>query len=187
MQTLGLAVTAAPREAARAVATARPHVASALHEHDPENGDDEDDDDDTVRGWQTAYYALLLVEKAAARCPEALTSDASSLSAGADDDDRIASDAVTGPTGRFDAPDAVWAGAQALLLHRHQWVQHARHESSGGGSRRRDTRWRRRSRRAAEDGPLRLERVARSCVAVLEQGTSARRRRGWTPGSRNRR
>ena len=116
MQTLGLAVTAAPREAARAVATARPHVASALHEHDPENGDDEDDDDDTVRGWQTAYYALLLIEKAAARCPEALTSDASSLSAGADDDDRIASDAVTGPAGRFDAPDAVWTGAQALLL-----------------------------------------------------------------------
>ena len=140
MQTLGLAVTAAPREAARAVATARPHVASALHEHDPENGDDEDDDDDTVRGWQTAYYALLLVEKAAARCPEALTSDASSLSAGADDDDRIASDAVTGPAGRFDAPDAVWAGAQALLLHRHQWVQHAAARvvgvaARGGGTR----------------------------------------------------
>ena len=174
MQTLGLAVTAAPREAARAVATARPHVASALHEHDPENGDDEDDDDDTVRGWQTAYYALLLVEKAAARCPEALTSDASSLSAGADDDDRIASDAVTGPAGRFDAPDAVWAGAQALLLHRHQWVQHAAARVVG---------WRLAAEGhamasalaagKAEDGPLRLERVARSCVAVLEQGTGA--------------
>jgi hypothetical protein len=73
MQTLGLAVTAAPKDAARAVAVARPHVASALHEHDPEKGGDDDDDDATVRGWQTAYYALLLVEKAAASCPKALS------------------------------------------------------------------------------------------------------------------
>ena len=50
MQTLGLAVTAAPKDAARAVAVARPHVASALHEHDPEKGGDDDDDDATVRG-----------------------------------------------------------------------------------------------------------------------------------------
>ena len=176
MQTLGLAVTAAPREAARAVATARPHVASALHEHDPENGGDEDDDDATVRGWQTAYYALLLVEKAGARCPEALSFDFTSLHDGDKDltSTKQPSDAVTGPGNRFDAPDAIWAGAQALLLHRHQWVQHAAARvvglrlSTEGAAMASAL-----AAGKAEDGPVRLERVARSCVAVLEQGTGA--------------
>ena len=65
MQTLGLAVVAAPADAARAVRAARPAVVSAMAEHDPAAGGDDDDEDDVVRGWQTAYYALLLVEKSA--------------------------------------------------------------------------------------------------------------------------
>ena len=164
MQTLGLAVTAAPKDTARAVAVARPHVASALHEHDPEKGGGDDDDDATVRGWQTAYYALLLVEKAAASCPKALSDPIPGVT-GEDD-------GVVVPVGRFDDPDAVWSGAQALLLHRHQWVQHAAarvvgHRLASHGSQMASAL----ASGTETNGPIDLERVARSCVAVLEQGT----------------
>ena len=43
------------------MATARPFIAAALAEHDPTTRDEDDDDDETIVGWQTAYYALLLV------------------------------------------------------------------------------------------------------------------------------
>ena len=43
MQTLGLAVVAAPADAARAVRAARPAVVSAIAEHDPAPGGDDDD------------------------------------------------------------------------------------------------------------------------------------------------
>lgn len=168
MQTLGLAVAAstpASPDAAHAVAQARPLVAAALVEHDPAAGCDDDDDDETVRGWQTAYYALLLIEKAVVGCPESLSRE---------DVGRTEEGGAMRPAGALDHPAAVWAGAAALMTHRHQWVQQASsrvigHYLAANGQAMA-------AAAAAGDeeeggGPVRLERVARACLTVLEQGT----------------
>jgi len=166
MQTLGIAVAASPSHASRAVAAARHSIVSALAEHDPAVAHREEDDDDVAVNWQTCYRALLLVEKAHALCPEALEGDE------CDDGDEDASE------------DSVWRASQALLSHRHQWVQHAaarvigRYLAVNGAAiaaalaRRRDGSH---SDDAAEYAyPVNLETIARACVAVLEQGVGAR-------------
>ena len=168
---MGLAVAAAPNDAANAVVAARPAVVSALVEHDPARGGDDDDDDETVRGWQTAYYALLLVEKAAGGCPKSLSCAVPTTSQDGG--------SAAGPGGRFDDPDAVWRGAQALMSHRHQWVQQAAsrvvgHYLAANGqamARAQAARAARDATEEDEDGPVSLEKVARACVMVLEQGT----------------
>jgi U3 small nucleolar RNA-associated protein 20 len=172
MQTLGLAITAAPADAARAVAAARPAVAAALAEHDPARGGDEDDDDETVRGWQTAYYALLFVEKAARSCPKSLSCAVPSSTSS----DR----GHEGPGDRFDNPSEMWRGAAALMSHRHQWVQQAASRVIGHYLAANGQDMALAAAAAAEanagvavteEGPVRLEQVVRACVMVLEQGT----------------
>ena len=175
MQTLGLAVVAAPADAARAVRAARPAVVSAMAEHDPAAGGDDDDEDDVVRGWQTAYYALLLVEKSAGgdkKCATALSSrDAP------DEAYAAAWRAAKVRDARFDDPSETWRTAEALLSHRHQWVQQAAarvvgHYLAKNGA----------AMAAAvakdgareEDAPVSFRRVARASVSCLEQGCGAR-------------
>ena len=175
MQTLGLAVVAAPADAARAVRAARPAVVSAMAEHDPAAGGDDDDEDDVVRGWQTAYYALLLVEKSAGgddKCASALSSrDAP------DEAYAAAWNAAKVRDARFDDPSETWRTAEALLSHRHQWVQQAAarvvgHYLAKNGA----------AMAAAvakdgareEDAPVSFRRVARASTSCLEQGLGAR-------------
>ena len=175
MQTLGLAVVAAPADVARAVRAARPAVVSAMAEHDPAAGGDDDDEDDVVRGWQTAYYALLLVEKSAGgdkKCATALSSrDAP------DEAYAAAWRAAKVRDARFDDPSETWRTAEALLSHRHQWVQQAAarvvgHYLAKNGA----------AMAAAvakdgareEDAPVSFRRVARASVSCLEQGCGAR-------------
>ena len=183
MQTLGLAVVAAPGDAARAVRAARPSVVSAMAEHDPAAGCDDDDDDDVVRGWQTAYYALLLVEKAAGgdkTCASALSSRA------APDEAYVAAwNAAKVRGARYDDPSETWRAAEALLSHRHQWVQQAAARVVGHYLAKNGAAMAAAAAAAAakggaredgkdDDAPVSFRRVARASVACLEQGVGAR-------------
>ena len=173
MQTLGIATSAAPSAASAATRAARPRIVAILEAHDPARGAAEGDDDDVAVGWQTAYHALLLVEKTSATCPKALDS------VGPTDDAFVGRNDVTrnGPL-ETDHPDAPWRAAQALLTHRHQWVQQAaarvvgRYLAAHGAAMAAET-------AAAETAaairprPISLEAVARASVAVLEQGAGA--------------
>ena len=191
MQTLGIATSASPASAASATRAARRRVVALMEAHDPARGANERDDDDVSVGWQTAYHALLLVEKMSASCPKALESVGAV-------DDAYAAHAKT-PFGkaedaRLDHPDAPWRAAQALLAHRHQWVQQAaarvvgRYLAAHGAAMAREatsfkngaenkTDDERRLSRETEKSfvarPVSLETVARASVAVLEQGAGA--------------
>ena len=175
MQTLGLAVVAAPADAARAVRAARPAVVSAMAEHDPAAGGDGDDEDDVVRGWQTAYYALLLVEKSAGgdkKCATALSSrDAP------DEAYAAAWRAAKVRDARFDDPSETWRTAEALLSHRHQWVQQAaarvvgHYLAKNGAAMAAEVA---KDGAREEDAPVSFRRVARASVSCLEQGCGAR-------------
>jgi U3 small nucleolar RNA-associated protein 20 len=186
MQTLGIATSASPRAAAAATRAARRRVVALMEAHDPSHGANERDDDDVAVGWQTAYHALLLVEKMSASCPKALESESNV-------DDAFAAVSKT-PFGkaedaRLDHPDAPWRAAQALLQHRHQWVQQAaarvvgRYLAAHGAAMAREmTSLTCATRKADDDAsretsflarPVSLETVARASVAVLEQGAGA--------------
>ena len=186
MQTLGIATSASPRAAASATRAARRRVVALMEAHDPSHGANERDDDDVAVGWQTAYHALLLVEKMSASCPKALESQSAV-------DDAFAAVSKT-PFGkaedaRLDHPDAPWRAAQALLQHRHQWVQQAvarvvgRYLAAHGAAMAREmTSLTGAKSKAGDDAsretsflarPVSLETVARASVAVLEQGAGA--------------
>ena len=165
MQTLGIATSAAPAAASAATRAARPRIVAILEAHDPARGAAEGDDDDVAVGWQTAYHALLLVEKASATCPKALES------VGSTDDAFVGRDDVS-----RNHPDAPWRAAQALLTHRHQWVQQAaarvvgRYLAAHGAAMAAETAA---AETLLEPRPISLEAVARASVAVLEQGAGA--------------
>jgi U3 small nucleolar RNA-associated protein 20 len=186
MQTLGIATSASPRAAASATRAARRRVVALMEAHDPSHGANERDDDDVAVGWQTAYHALLLVEKMSASCPKALESESNV-------DDAFAAVSKT-PFGkaedaRLDHPDAPWRAAQALLQHRHQWVQQAaarvvgRYLAAHGAAMAREMTSLTGAKSKADDDasretsflarPVSLETVARASVAVLEQGAGA--------------
>ena len=109
MQTLGIATSAAPAAASAATRAARPLIVAILEAHDPARGAAEGDDDDVAVGWQTAYHALLLVEKMSAACPRALES------VGPTDDAFVGRNDVSVARNDVaaDHPDAPWRAAQA--------------------------------------------------------------------------
>ena len=90
---------------------------------------------------------------------------------------------------RLDHPDAPWRAAQALLQHRHQWVQQAaarvvgRYLAAHGAAMAREMTSLTGAKSKADDDasretsllarPVSLETVARASVAVLEQGAGA--------------
>jgi len=75
---------------------------------------------DTLTTWSSYQRdtfnigPFISVEKAAAGCPKSLSGKVPTEDG-----------APAAKPGRFDDPEAVWVGAQALLMHRHQWVQQA--------------------------------------------------------------
>lgn len=173
MQTLGLATSAAPGHASLATRAARRRIVEALIEHDPTSNYNinELDDDDTAYGWQTAYHALLLLEKMSAKCPKSL-SDTKPV------DENYAAQSKLSDVQldkKLDHVDAPWAAAQALLTHRHQWVQQAsarvvgRYLAEHGGAIAAETISKKESK--INQRPIRLESVARACVSILEQST----------------
>ena len=178
MQTLGIATSAAPAPASAATRAARPRIVAILEAHDPARGAAEGDDDDVAVGWQTAYHALLLVEKMSAACPKALESVI-----GPTDDAYVvyANDVARNDvSAENDHPDAPWRAAQALLAHRHQWVQQAaarvvgRYLAAHGAAMAAETAAKAHTTAAAiRPRPISLEAVARASVAVLEQGAGA--------------
>ena len=180
MQTLGIATSAAPAAASAATRAARPRIVAILEAHDPARGAAEGDDDDVAVGWQTAYHALLLVEKMSAACPKALDSEVVSQNV---------SQNVSVTQNTQNHPDAPWRAAQALLTHRHQWVQQAaarvvgRYLAAHGAAMAREMSSLTGATSKADDDasretsllarPVSLETVARASVAVLEQGAGA--------------
>jgi len=121
---------------------------------------------------------LLLVEKMSAACPKALESVI-----GPTDDAYVvyANDVARNDvSAENDHPDAPWRAAQALLAHRHQWVQQAaarvvgRYLAAHGAAMAAETAAKAHTTAAAiRPRPISLEAVARASVAVLEQGAGA--------------
>ena len=207
LQTLGFAIRACPSEAKRALRASRCLVAAALRESDPRAGGDARDDDETVRGWRVAYFACRLAEAARVAgggCAEALfgpppRGDGGDDDASADEEDddlmpddeyaRAAASAAAAlgeEAAALDAPGAIWGLCEALLRHRHQWVQSVASRVVGhflaveGAAL---------ARRAVEEkghpaaanannasfdaSPISLERVARHTLGILEQGAGS--------------
>ena len=206
LQTLGFAIRACPSEAKRALRASRCLVAAALRESDPRAGGDARDDDETVRGWRVAYFACRLAEAARVAgggCAEALfgpppRGDGGDDDAADEEDDDLMPDdeyaraaasaaaALGEEAAALDAPGAIWGLCEALLRHRHQWVQSVASRVVGhflaveGAAL---------ARRAVEEkgdpgaanannasfdaSPISLERVARHTLGILEQGAGA--------------